>query len=200
MQACSGIESRPPLSQGEGVLTPIPGHDGYFAERDGSIWSNQPLRGHGVRAIHRLRDSQSSNACKHRVVYLKRPGRQPGQKRSVQKYVHSLILLTFVGPCPAGSECRHLDGNVNNNSLGNLCYGTPKENASDRVRHGNQIRGERHYRSRSTEKLVSIIDGLRLRGFTYKKIGKRVGLSGQTVGHIARRETWKHVENRSRHS
>jgi hypothetical protein len=50
--------------------------------------------------------------------------------------LHRLVLLAFVGPCPEGKECRHLDGNRQNNRLTNLCWGTRSENAQDRVRHG----------------------------------------------------------------
>jgi hypothetical protein len=33
-------------------------------------------------------------------------------------------------------ECRHVDGDKRNNSLSNLAWGTPAENAADKVRHG----------------------------------------------------------------
>lgn len=36
------------------------------------------------------------------------------------KYVHRLVLETFVGPCPDGLECCHKDGNKSNNDLSNL--------------------------------------------------------------------------------
>jgi hypothetical protein len=49
--------------------------------------------------------------------------------------VHSLQLLTFVGPCPPGRETRHLnDIPYDNRWPENLCYGTPGENAADKVR------------------------------------------------------------------
>jgi HNH endonuclease/NUMOD4 motif len=50
--------------------------------------------------------------------------------------VHQVVCLAFVGPRPDGLEVRHLDGNCQNNALGNLEYGTRSENAFDRVRHG----------------------------------------------------------------
>ena len=42
--------------------------------------------------------------------------------------VHSLVALTFIGPCPSGQEVRHLDGNPLNNRVDNLAYGTRGEN------------------------------------------------------------------------
>ena len=54
------------------------------------------------------------------------------------RYVHELVLLTFVGARPVileRSEIRHLDGDKKNNHLDNLKYGTTKENAGDRKLH-----------------------------------------------------------------
>ena len=34
--------------------------------------------------------------------------------------VHRLVLCAFVGPCPAGMEANHLDGDKSNNRLENL--------------------------------------------------------------------------------
>jgi hypothetical protein len=50
--------------------------------------------------------------------------------------VHPLVAAAFIGPRPDGMEIRHLDGERFNNAAVNLCYGTPSENARDRVNHG----------------------------------------------------------------
>ena len=50
--------------------------------------------------------------------------------------VHQLVLWAFIGPTPPGLQVRHVDGDVTNNTLRNLEYGTVSENAYDRVRHG----------------------------------------------------------------
>lgn len=49
--------------------------------------------------------------------------------------VHVLVAAAFLGSRPEGAEVRHLDGDNQNNRLGNLMYGTPAENMADRVRH-----------------------------------------------------------------
>src|SRR5215469_1648817 len=54
----------------------------------------------------------------------------------IPDYVHRLVLLAFTGPAPAGTECRHLDGNPRNNRLENLAWGTRSENSLDDVVHG----------------------------------------------------------------
>lgn len=65
----------------------------------------------------------------HLDVYLWRGGKR------VKAWVHRLVLLAFVGPCPPGLESRHLDGNPANNSLSNLCWGTRSRNNLDRAIH-----------------------------------------------------------------
>ena len=37
-----------------------------------------------------------------------------------RRYVHRLVLEAFVGPCPEGMVCRHLDGDRTNNRVENL--------------------------------------------------------------------------------
>ncbi|MEC5149167.1 HNH endonuclease [Cryobacterium sp. GrIS_2_6] len=57
--------------------------------------------------------------------------------------VHSLVLLAFVGPLPKGMVRRHLDGNVRNNALSNLRYGTQSENLLDQREHGTNARSNK---------------------------------------------------------
>lgn len=56
--------------------------------------------------------------------------------RGEQVWIHILVLETFVGPCPPKMECRHLNGEPDDNRLDNLAWGTRKQNAADRKRHG----------------------------------------------------------------
>lgn len=51
--------------------------------------------------------------------------------------VHRLVLGAFVGPCPAGMECRHLNGDSTDNRVENLAWGTHVENVKDVIAHGN---------------------------------------------------------------
>ncbi len=51
------------------------------------------------------------------------------------KKVHRLVLETFVGFCPMGMECLHIDGNPANNRIENLRWGTRFENKADERKH-----------------------------------------------------------------
>jgi hypothetical protein len=62
--------------------------------------------------------------------------------------VHILVAAVFLPPRPSPNhEIRHLDGNKENCHASNLMWGTRKENAEDRERHGRTSRGERHSRA-----------------------------------------------------
>lgn len=74
-------------------------------------------------------------------------GHDDGTRRN--RYVHDLVLLAFAGPRPtADHEALHGNGCRADNWLHNLRWGTVKENADDRERHGKVHRGDAWYRSR----------------------------------------------------
>ena len=77
-------------------------------------------------------------------------------KQNVYK-VHRLVLLAFIGPCPKGLQCRHLDGNGSHNCPSNLRWGTPQENSDDKKRHGTMACGEKSGGWKLTNKEVYTI-------------------------------------------
>jgi hypothetical protein len=83
-----------------------------------------------VRTIPLTYKSQS----KDKDGYLRVTLCKEGKKARVR--THHLVLNAFIGPCPEGLQCRHLDGDRTNNHTENLKWGTPSENAYDRVKHG----------------------------------------------------------------
>jgi len=50
--------------------------------------------------------------------------------------VHQLVATAFLGSCPDGQQIRHGSKGRFDNSVSNLCYGTPKENSLDKRRDG----------------------------------------------------------------
>ncbi len=54
--------------------------------------------------------------------------------RKFKVLLHRAMLETFVGPCPDGMVCRHLNGDKLDARLTNLAWGTPAENADDNRR------------------------------------------------------------------
>ena len=108
-------------------------------------------------------------------------------KNGKAKYilVHRLVLETFVGPCPKGYQCLHLDNNPRNNKLDNLRWGTPKENHSTINRNG-----ERNGRAKLTSEDVAFI-----RSYTgpLKDLVNRFDVSYTYLTNIRAYITWKHL-------
>lgn len=74
---------------------------------------------------------------KYRLPYERVDLVSQGKKETT--YVHRLVMLAFVGPCPEGMEIDHTDNNPKNNQLVNLRYVTPKENNAKKVLFGTSM-------------------------------------------------------------
>ena len=111
--------------------------------------------------------------------------------------VHRLVLLAFIGPCPEGMECRHLDGNGENNDLNNLCWGTDQENMNDRERHGMTFRGSRCTRAKLTEEDIPVIRRrlAEARGAwgSMSAIARDYEVDTASIRDIRDKRTWAHV-------
>jgi hypothetical protein len=90
-------------------------------------------------------------------------------------FVHLEVLKAFVGPCPPGHQCRHLNGKSAVNRLSNLKWGTPKKNEQDKIKHGTSPHGERNGRAKLTRKQVNAIR---------RAVGPR-GLGKQLASHYS---------------
>jgi len=164
---------------------------GYRFGDDGTVWSRwrqagRP-RGYVPDAAWRLLTPVviiSSRGYRHRSVKF----------RDRTYRVHRLILEAFVGPCPSGMQCRHLDGDSLNNRLDNLCWGTQKENADDAARHGVRAIGERVGRAKLTPGLIRTIRFAYKQGWSQQKIADRIGISQMNVSYVIRAKTWKHIK------
>lgn len=150
---------------------PIPGHDGYFAEKTGIIWG--PL----------------GRALKPQLDRYGYPHVRP-RNRTIM--VHSLILLTFVGPRPDGMECRHLDNNRANCDLSNLKWDTKLANMGDKKKFGTTAAGERHPHTKLTDIQAREIWELPHRDGAL--VAKRYGIVRDTVWNIWSRRGWKHLD------
>ena len=119
--ACSSILVDVPCN-------PIPGCPGYYATTNGDILSK------------RFGRVMQPFACAsgHLKVDIYIDGTPHA------KYIHRLVLRTFVGPCPPREECLHNNGDPGDNRIENLRWGTHKENGRDMVKHGAAPKGEQH--------------------------------------------------------
>lgn len=105
------------------IWRPIPGHDDYFVTNLGRVISYK----YGM--IRPLAQTRTRAGYAKVGLYG-----GPGVRR--ETLVHILVAEAFLGPRPEDHEVRHLDGNPRNSHLFNLAYGTPAENAADKMEHG----------------------------------------------------------------
>lgn len=121
----------------------IPGFPGYRVSRDGTVysaWHRVGLgRGGGTRVV-------IGNTWKALTGHLTASGYLcVNLGRGNTRVIHRLVLEAFVWPCPAGMECRHLNGNRTDHRLENLTWGSPAENHADQYQHGTRVAGETHH-------------------------------------------------------
>jgi hypothetical protein len=124
--------------------------------------------------------------------YLQIKIRKPGSRRGSQP-VHRLVLSAFAGPRPSGMGARHINGKKVDNRIGNLCWGTPVENHSDKVKHGTAQVGDKHHSAKLTAPAVAEIRQLAGAGMSQREIAKMFGVSQPAVGYVVRRDTWGNV-------
>jgi len=104
------------------------------------------------------------------------------------------VLLAFGPPQPLGCECCHTNGNMFDNRISNLRWGTSLENNSDKARHGRPHSGERNRNARLTDEGVRAI---RRRSVDELPgaLAREFGVCYATIWCIVTNRTWRHLLN-----
>jgi len=151
-------------------------------------WLNR--RTYGAATKWRLLKPIHNNYSGYRRVFLSN-----GTKQSRKLFsVHRLILETFVGPCPDGMVCRHINGIPTDNRLSNLMWGSHQENNDDRRIHGTLPQGESHPMARLTADDVREIRRLKKLGMTRNELADMFHVSASQIKKICRGDTWSSIE------
>jgi hypothetical protein len=156
----------------------ISGFDGYKVDENGQVWSFRK----GKRRLqpYLYRGYQKVSLCKNGKGY--------------NRFVHRLVLETFIGICPSGMQACHNNGVRVDNRLGNLRWGTAKENQADRKAHGTEVHGEKHWHTKLNEKQVRVIKHCIKNGMWVKDIAKYFPVvKASTIHEIKKGKNWKHV-------
>jgi len=158
----------------------IAGFSNYFVTKTGKVYSEKPKK--FLKSVIGSHKYFSVGLSQNGVVS--------------RCLIHRLVLETFVGPCPKGMECRHLDGDRLNNRLDNLMWGTRKQNMRDRDLHGKTAKGERCGRSKLTALQVVMIQEHYATGmWTQRELAELFGVSQATIGRITKGESWIDVSS-----
>lgn len=116
-------------------VKPVVGFVGYFVDQTGRVFSAR--RNGELQLLKPFLNKYGNSRNYMRVTLCKKSWRN-----KKHKFVHIVVLETFVGLKPKNMQARHLDGNSLNNNLSNLIWGTKTENEQDKVRHGSTLCGE----------------------------------------------------------
>ncbi len=158
----------------------------YRVGDDGSFWSRRIAGTHGTSwrlgDWKKLKPPDPSSLRYHEVDI-------DGKIRRV----HVLILTAFVGPCPEGMECRHLNGNRHDNRLSNLAWGTYAENTRDRIQHGTMPCGEQKWNARLTKAVVVDMRSKYSAGRSIQELANEYVVHNRTVYDAVHHKTWKHI-------
>lgn len=108
---------------------------GYEVTRDGRVLSvSHNWRGYGRRELRQHLDAYGYPRVRLTIG---------GRRRAY--LVHRLVAANHLEPRPTDKhEVCHINGDKTDNRVENLRWGTRKENAADRERHGNTSRGKSH--------------------------------------------------------
>jgi hypothetical protein len=168
-----------------GELMEIPDYPHYFTTKDGRIWS--------VFSQRYLKPQKNNNG--HLYVYLYKKGKKS------KKYIHRLILETYVGPCPEGMESCHNNGICDDNCLENLRWDTHKNNGADSMKHGilkNRYvpRGSKAGSAKLTEyqaKLIFNTYHSPEKEWTQYELADWFGVSQRAIWAIVNKRSWVHI-------
>lgn len=104
---------------------------------------------------------------------------------------HRLVAAAF---CDRADGCNfvcHRDGNPNNNHWSNLYWGTPKQNALDRWKHGTMCNGVKAPAAKLTAPEVLQIRQYIADGEKCHDIAQRFGVKTRTIEAIRFKQNWR---------
>lgn len=158
----------------------------YQVSNIGRIKRLKGFRRKNDRILKPVKRSKYGHGC----VYLSKDSNKK------QCFIHRLVLETFVGPCPEGMECRHLDGNPKNNKLSNLKWGTKKENQEDSKKHGTRVdnSGSKQWKAKLDDNKIREILQLLEMNESCASIANKFSVSVRNIYYIKQNKIWKHIE------
>lgn len=115
-----------------------------------------------------------------------------GHGLSRYRRIHRLVLTAFVGECPDGMQCAHLNGDPADCRLSNLAWVSPAENASHKHAHGTHLHGSKSNLAVLDE--TQVLEVLELKGaVSAAECARRFGVTPPTITSIWNGVTWRHV-------
>jgi len=159
----------------------IPDFPGYEVSDCGRIRSFKKY-GRGIQGKPHMMSAQTDGLGYQRISLYGESGRHTS-------YVHRLVALAFLGPCPDGLECCHNDGDASNNHVGNIRYDTHRSNQFDAIQQGSYSDIQK-----LTPTEVRRLRKLRKQGHSLTSLARRFGIASATVQSVVRRLTYSYID------
>ncbi len=105
-------------------------------------------------------------------------------KKRKRFYVHSLVVLAFIGERPEGYDICHISGDNQDNRLANLRYDTKSQNQIDIYRQG----GKHGLGKLSIKEVLEIRELYSTGTYTHKELAEMYSVSVNTTRRVVRRE------------
>ena len=119
------------------------------------------------------------------------------KNKGTHKYVHRIVLESFIKNSDNKTEVNHIDGNKLNNNLNNLEWSSSSENKQHAIKLGLfhpeliDTKGSKNGRAKLTEEKVLYIKRfLNEDILTQKQIGILFNISSSSIWHIFNNKTW----------
>lgn len=189
------VEVEPVPTLPNEIWREIPGYEGRYAAsnlgRVKSLKRSIPRNGGSTMICESRLLAAAPDPAGYPGVWLGYPGRRTFK-------VHTLVAAAFLGPCPAGQEVNHKNGDKSDSRLENLEYVTSSQNKYHAFQSGlskpRGVKGEAHPSARLSEQDVLRIRQLRrVRGTSLAVLATKFGVSVTTISSIVHRETWRHI-------
>ena len=147
------------------------------------IWKKHPILNYELSDTGEIRNLDKRVLKSHikdnryRIIRLRHEGAY------VTKYIHRLVLETFVG-IQADAVCMHIDNDCTNNNLSNLQWGTQADNLRQAVAEG------RHPLITAFSKLTDVqANYIKSSKLTGPILAKIFGVTKATINNIRRGKT-----------
>lgn len=153
------------------------------------VWKNHPVAtGYEVSTHGRVRAVGKDvlipgGTAPYQHITTTKPDRKT-------RYIHHMVLETFVGPRPGKFHASHINGNCRDNRLENLLWESPQSNCARKVGHGTEPHGEMRWSSKlKYDEAVTI----KVSPMSTERLAKVFGISQTEICRIKNGITWSEI-------